>query len=69
MVKRFYLSINTRPREALHVMKRITKDLGRYRGDQRVAWLLAVGLCITGLAFWTVDPVLGSSRPSLIYVA
>ncbi len=69
MSRRFYLSINTRPREALHVMSQITKDLSRYRGDQRVAWMLAIGLCVTGLAFWIVDTAMGYSGPTFVFVA
>ncbi len=69
MARQFYLSINTRPREALRVMDQITKDLGRYRGEQRGAWLLAAGMGIAGLAFWIVDRTMGYSGSTFAFVA
>ena len=57
MAQKLYLDINTRPREALHVMSQITDDLGSFKGGQRqirkwIGRLIILGLLFIGIDFW-----------------
>jgi len=61
MAQKLYLDINTRPREALHVMEQITDELGSFKGGQRRLWQVIVGLGALGLLFVCIDTLAGYS--------
>ncbi len=68
MAQKLYLDINTRPREALHVMDQITNDLGSYKGAQRRLWQVIGGLFVLGLIFVCIDLTAGYSGFGFAYV-
>jgi len=69
MAQKLYLDINTRPREALHVMDQITDDLGSFKGGQRRIWQSIFWLGALGVLFICIDSLAGYSGFGFSYLA